>query len=102
MNLNETKAVLSILRTMENELAKAVDRAEAGALLPTPFEPASDEFANAANNMKDLPFSPEEVQQALDNVQTTIERQEYAAQMGAVATNVVGKLKELVPLLFTL
>jgi len=104
MTTTDLKAVLSVIKTLEYEISNAVTRAEElkDPLAPTPFAPASEEFANAADNLKDLPFTQEEVDQAIANVKETIERREYAAEIGDVAKNVIGKLKDLLPLLFSI
>jgi len=99
MNLDETKAVLNILRSLENELSKVLDR---NPYAPKPFTPASETFATAADRFKELPFTPEEADTAIANVQLAIEQQEHVTQAGEVATHVINKLKELVPLFFTL
>jgi len=104
MNKDDMLKVLSAVRALEFELSSAVDTYEKSedVLKPTPFAPASDEFANAADAMKDLPFTEDDIRTSIKRVYDVIERQEQAAGVTVVALNILNKLKQIVPLLFTL
>ncbi len=104
MTKEEALKILGVIRVLEDEIVSSIAAAAKSddPLVPTPFSPQSDKFAGAVAAMKGLPYSDDEVASVIERVNEDIEKKKLAENISSGAIQVLDKLKEIVPILFTL
>lgn len=103
INRLEAISVLKLLDiladTLSDSLGNISDK-ELKIITPSPFAPASEDFATAADKMSNPPFTAEEAEAAIAAVREAIEENQYAHQVGSVVNVAAKRIKELATLLF--